>query len=115
MSCVFCEIIAGQAPAAILYEDERVVIFRDHKPHARIHLLVCTRNHYATFLDAPAEEVTYVIKVCRALADKLKVQNGFRLLINNGPQGGQIIFHLHMHFMAWVGELPEGRIELELD
>ena len=115
MNCVFCDIIAGRAPADIVYENDRVIVFRDHRPQASVHLLVCPKRHYATFLEAPPDETAYLLNVCRVMADKLKVQNGFRILINNGPRGGQIVFHLHVHFISWIGELPQGRLELGLD
>ncbi len=115
MSCVFCDIIARRVRADIVYENDRVIIFKDHRPQASIHLLVCPKKHYPTFMETPGDELVYIFKVCRALADKLKVQNGFRMLINNGPRGGQIVFHLHVHFMVWTKELAIEKLELNLN
>lgn len=115
MNCVFCDIIAHKIPANIVFENDRVIIFKDHRPQAKIHLLVCPKRHFATFMDTPADEISYLFKVCQVLADKLKVQNGFRMMINNGPQGGQIIFHLHVHFMVWMKDLDTDQIDLDIE
>jgi len=112
MDCVFCHIAAGQSPAGVVFENDRVIIFTDHRPQAKIHLLVCPKAHYPTFMDAPGEEVEYLFKVCRNLAETLSVEDGFRMVINNGSQGGQIVFHLHVHFLSWLKNLPPGGIEM---
>jgi len=64
MNCIFCDIIHGKAPAKTVFENDRVIIFRDHRPQAPIHLLICPKTHYATFLETPAEEFNYLLKVC---------------------------------------------------
>ncbi|NMC44044.1 MAG: HIT domain-containing protein [candidate division Zixibacteria bacterium] len=110
--CIFCRITAGAAPAKIIYENERVVVFHDHRPQATTHLLVVPKRHYATLLETPAEEVEYLFKVCRALAERLQVEEGFRLVINNGSRAGQIVFHVHVHFMSWIKAVGLGKIEL---
>lgn len=110
--CVFCRIIAGTAPAKIIYENERVVVFHDHRPQATTHLLVVPKAHHATLLETPAEEVEYLITVCRILAETLDMEEGFRLVINNGPRSGQIVFHLHVHFMSWLYAVGPEKIEL---
>lgn len=110
--CIFCRIVAGTAPAKKIYENERVVIFHDHRPQATTHLLVVPKRHYATLLETPAEEVDYLLKVCRALAERLQVEEGFRLVVNNGPRSGQIVFHLHVHFMSWIRAVAPEKIEL---
>jgi histidine triad (HIT) family protein len=115
INCIFCDIIAGKSSAEVVYQNERVIIFKDHRPQAKIHLLVCPKKHFDTFMDTPSVELAYLFKVCRALAEKLKVENGFRMVINNGPQGGQIIYHIHVHFMAWTKSLDVDRLELNLD
>ena len=115
MSCVFCAIIAGQAPADIVFRDDRVVVFKDHHPQAPTHLLVCPCKHYPTFLDTPPDEISYLFKVCRQLAETLQVENGFRMTINNGPQGGQIVFHLHIHFLSWIADIGDKKLDLAID
>lgn len=112
MTCIFCDIVSGKAPSKIVYQDERAIIFKDHMPKANIHLMICPKAHYATFLDAPADEVDYILDLCRRLARKLGVENGFRLQINNGPESGQIVYHLHIHFMSWIGQVGDEMIDL---
>lgn len=115
MECEFCRIIRHHLPAAIVFENERVIIFKDYHPQAKLHLLICPKAHYSTFLDTPPEEIAYLFKVCRKLAEKLKIENGFRMMINNGPRGGQIIFHIHVHFLSGIKELGQEKIDLEVD
>lgn len=114
-NCIFCQIIEHKSPAEIVYENERVIVFKDYMPRSPIHLLICPKTHYPDFLNTPPEELTYLFKVCRALADKLKVENGFRLMINNGALAGQIVFHLHIHFRSRVKELEEGSLDLVIE
>lgn len=111
-NCIFCQIIEHRAPAQIVFENERVIVFEDYRPRAPIHLLVCPKTHYPDFLSTPPKEVEYLFKICRALADKLKVEKGFRLMINNGAQAGQIVFHLHIHFISQLTENGDERLDL---
>ena len=115
MDCIFCKIIAKQAPSAIVFENDRVIVFKDHHPKADTHLLVCPKKHYPTYMDTPTEEILYLHKVCRKIAEYLRVENGFSLRINNGPQGGQIVFHVHIHFMSWIKDIKEDKIDLKLE
>jgi histidine triad (HIT) family protein len=115
MECVFCDIIVGREPAEIVFENDRVVVFKDHRPQAGIHLLVCPKTHYPTFSDAPPEEIGYLLKVCRKMAETLDVKSGFRLMINNGPQGGQIVNHLHVHFLSWIKGLETKKLTMMVD
>jgi histidine triad (HIT) family protein len=101
MDCVFCRIIEKKAPAKIVYEDENTIVFHDKHPVAPIHLLICPKKHYDRLMDAPPEAIPKLIEVVKKLAKQYGVdESGFRLNINNGRGGGQIIFHLHIHFMA---------------
>lgn len=115
MACEFCEIIGHRRKADIVWENERTIIFKDIHPQARIHLLVCPKEHFPTFVETPTHEIAYLFKVCRQLAETIGVENGFRLVIHNGPQGGQIIFHLHVHFMSHLKSLDAETIEMEID
>lgn len=115
MDCEFCAIIMRRLPADIVFENDRVIIFKDHRPQAAIHLLVCPKTHYPTFMEAPGDEVAYLFKVCRKLAETLGVENGFKMVINTGPQGGQIIYHLHVHFLSWLGELEDKKVDMRME
>jgi len=115
MACEFCEIIEGRKPAQVVFENDRVIVFKDHRPQAKSHLLVCPKAHYDTFLDTPPDEVSYLLKVCRSLAEYLEIQEGFRMIINNGPRGGQIIFHLHVHFLCHIRDLGDKKIDIKIE
>jgi histidine triad (HIT) family protein len=100
-NCVFCRIIAHQTPAAIRYESDDVIAFDDHYPKAPTHVLICPKAHYPTFLDTPPDVLVQMNAQIKAVADVLGfLDRGFRLLINNGPESGQLVEHLHYHFLA---------------
>jgi len=115
MACEFCDIIEGSKRADIVWQNDRVIIFKDIHPQAKIHLLACPKKHYRTFLDTPDDDVAYLFKVCRRLAEKIGVEDGFKLVIHNGPQGGQILFHLHVHFMSHIKSLGPEKIEMAVE
>lgn len=99
--CIFCRIIAGAAPANVRYESEHVFAFDDIHPHAPTHVLICPKAHYPTFTETPPEILTLLSEETKKIATYLGfAERGFRLQINNGRESGQIIFHLHYHFLA---------------
>jgi histidine triad (HIT) family protein len=101
MDCVFCRIAAGSEPAEIIYQDDEVVVFKDYRPRAPIHLLICPKAHYPDFLSAPPEVHRKLTETVSQISHKLGERaKQFRLVVNNGPNWGQIIFHLHYHFLA---------------
>jgi len=100
MSCTFCDIIKHKKPARIFFEDDRVIVFADIFPKAEIHLLICPKNHYSTILDMPDEQVLSLIETSRYIARRLGIEDNFRLVLNNGAKAGQIIEHLHFHFLS---------------
>ncbi|MBD8629209.1 MAG: histidine triad nucleotide-binding protein [Massilia sp.] len=109
-NCIFCKIVAKQIPAAIVYEDDDVLAFKDINPAAPVHLLVIPKVHVATLSDCTDAHAALLGKML-ALAPKLAEQNGiavkmdaagkpvggFKTLINAGPDGGQEVYHLHLH------------------
>lgn len=101
MACVFCKIATGEEPAKVFYEDEEVVVFHDHRPSAEVHLLICPKAHYDNFREAPPEVHAKLSATVHKVAGMLGEQGkDFRLIINNGSGWGQIVFHLHYHFLA---------------
>ena len=104
MSCIFCKILTGTAPADIIYRDERVTAFRDIHPIARMHILIIPNRHIASLneLDAADELlVGHMLMVAKELAAQEGVaEKGYRLMINTGPHGGQTVPHLHLHLIA---------------
>jgi histidine triad (HIT) family protein len=102
--CLFCRIVARQNPADIEYEDDHVVAFRDIYPKAPVHVLIVPKRHIASLTeasDADIEPLGRCVLAARRLAEsKGLAERGFRLSVNTGPEGGQIVYHVHFHFTA---------------
>lgn len=110
MTCIFCNIIARDIPSTIVYEDEDVIAFHDLQPQAPHHILIIPRKHIPTLNDITPDDSTLVAKltlVAQELAKKLNIaETGYRLVMNCNIDGGQAVFHIHMHLlggrpMAW--------------
>lgn len=105
-NCIFCKIAGGEIPKEFLFEDDRVVAFKDLHPQAPVHILVIPREHYHSIKEIRDEAlVGHMFTAAKKAAEKLAVTD-YRLVINTGPQAGQSVFHLHLHllggrFMAW--------------
>ena len=102
--CLFCRIAAKEIPSDIVYEDEQVVAFRDLNPQAPVHLLVIPRRHLSG-LDAATEGdealLGHLAQVSARLAEQEGLgEGGFRLVVNNGPDAGQAVAHLHYHVLG---------------
>ena len=102
--CAFCRIVARQSPADIVYEDEAVLAFRDIYPKAPVHLLIVPKRHIASLAET-AEGDADVLGRCVVAARRLAettgyAEKGFRLSVNTGPEGGQVVYHVHFHFTA---------------
>jgi len=102
--CLFCKIIAGEVPADFVYRDKEVVAFKDIKPAAPVHIMVVPVKHIES-LAAMAEKDTPVVGKMTAAANKIAreqglAEKGYRLIINSGPDAGQVIPHLHMHLLG---------------
>jgi len=102
--CLFCRIVARQSPADIMYEDDTVVAFKDIYPKAPVHVLIVPRRHIASLLEADEDDAALLgrcVLVARRLADATGyAEKGFRLSVNTGPEGGQVVYHVHFHFTA---------------
>jgi histidine triad (HIT) family protein len=102
--CIFCDIVNGRQPAAVVYQDERVMIFKDIFPRAPVHLLVIPKKHIRSLNDLEAdhwETAAALLFSSQAIAAQLGfAQAGYRLIFNVESGGGQDVFHLHLHLMA---------------
>ena len=102
--CLFCRIAARRSPADLEYEDDAVVAFKDIYPKAPVHLLIIPKRHIesvATLVDADAELVGKCFLVARRLGEAEGVaERGYRVNCHCGPEWGQVVYHLHLHFMA---------------
>jgi histidine triad (HIT) family protein len=102
--CIFCKIIAGEIPSDKVYSDELVTAFRDINPVAPNHILIIPNEHIPSINEVTREHETLVghlFTVARQLAEGEGInQSGYRLIINTGPDGGQVVFHLHLHLIG---------------
>jgi histidine triad (HIT) family protein len=102
--CPFCRIVSRQSPGDIVYEDDAVVAFKDLYPKAPVHVLIVPRRHIASLADATeadAEALGRCVVAARHLAESHGyLEKGFRLGVNTGPEGGQVVYHVHFHFTA---------------
>ncbi len=104
MDCIFCKIASGAIPAAKLYEDPEVVAFRDLHPQAPTHFLVIPRKHLTSLNDITDHDETLVghmFHAAKTLAEQEGIAaTGFRTVFNTGSDGGQTVFHLHLHVLG---------------
>ena len=102
MSCLFCRIVAGEIPAAKVYEDDDVVAFRDINPQAPLHVLVIPREHVASLDEAadPALIGRLALMAARIARDEGYAARGYRTVINTNADAGQTVFHVHLHLLA---------------
>ncbi len=101
--CLFCKIAAGQIPSTKVYEDDELLAFKDIHPAAPVHLLVIPKAHLASLADADdshAPLLGRMLALAPRLAREQGANNGFRTVINTGPDGGQEVHHLHLHVMG---------------
>ena len=103
-NCLFCKIISGKIPAKIVSKDEEVVVFADINPAAPVHMMVVPVKHIVS-LAAMAEKDSAIVGKMTAAANKVAKEQGisergYRLIINSGPDAGQVIQHLHMHLLG---------------
>ena len=101
--CLFCKIIAGEIPATKVYEDDDMLIFKDIDPKAKNHHLCIPKSHFkllAEMTDEQAELVKKCLRKIPTLVKELGLENGYRLVINQGEDAGQTVFHLHIHILS---------------
>lgn len=102
-NCLFCRIVRGELPSQQVHQDDELVVFRDIKPAAPLHLLIVPREHVDSLMTAEPRHQALMGKMlllAPRLAREQGFDNGFRLVINSGPGGGQEVFHIHLHVMA---------------
>jgi histidine triad (HIT) family protein len=102
--CIFCKIVAGEIPSTKVYQDDTVTAFRDINPVAPTHILIIPNKHIPSVNDlTPEDEATmgYLYTIAQKIAaDEGVAESGYRLTINTGPDGGQVVFHLHLHLLG---------------
>lgn len=104
MQCIFCDIAAGKQRAKIVYEDDRAVAFHDIDPKAPTHILIIPRKHIDGPLsvdDSNETIIGHLLTVAAEVARQIGIaDSGYRLVVNQGQDGGQSVFHLHFHLLA---------------
>lgn len=103
MDCLFCKIAAGEIPSAKVYEDQKVLAFKDIEPQAPFHVLIIPKEHIASAGEITPENsgiVAHIFEVAAALAKDHGLADGFRVVTNCGVQAGQTVQHLHFHMLA---------------
>lgn len=103
-ACIFCRIVEGSIPAKIVYQDEHALAFDDINPQAPVHALVIPKRHVPSVQDlGEADRVLlgHLLLTCSRIAkEKGLSETGFRVVANTGRDGGQTVFHLHLHVMG---------------
>lgn len=103
-TCVFCKLAKGMLRADIIYEDTKVVAFKDIHPQAPVHILVIPREHITALWEVDESHVPVLgrlLRVANEIADRMKViDTGYRVVINTGVDAGQTVDHLHVHVLG---------------
>ena len=100
---IFTKIIKGEAPAAKVFENERIIVIKDIQPAAPVHLLIIPKKEIRDLQSAGAEDLPLLaemLSVAQQLAQQFGVEKGYRLLTNNGSAAGQLVYHLHFHLIG---------------
>lgn len=102
MDCIFCKIANKEIPSTIVLENYSLIAIKDINPQAPVHILIIPKRHYSTLLECKEKDLMGdMLSMANQVAVKLGVnEKGFRVVINTNQEGGQIVFHLHMHLLA---------------
>ena len=102
--CLFCKIVKGEIPSEKVYEDEEVLAFKDINPAAPIHILVIPKKHITSLAHMEKEDEALIGKIYTTInkiaEDNGFKENGYRVIVNCGKDGGQEVMHLHFHVLA---------------
>ena len=102
--CIFCKIVKGEIPCTKVYEDDAVLAFEDIHPMAPVHVVMIPKKHVATLMDVDVSQSDIFSRLMAAAQQVAKIKNvadrGFRTVINCNAEGGQVVFHLHMHLLG---------------
>lgn len=104
MDCIFCKIVRGELPAKKIFENDHVLAFHDIQPAAPVHALVIPKKHIASMNEAGEEDreiLGEVLLAAQRVANELGVaESGYRLINNVGVDGGQVVYHIHVHVLG---------------
>ena len=103
MFCFFCSIISGEIPSNKVYEDDKILAFKDINPQAPVHVLVIPKKHIASVDDITADNsavIAYIFENIPRIAKIAGLENGYRVISNCGPDACQTVPHLHFHIIG---------------
>ena len=102
--CIFCKIVEGKIPCSKVYEDDQILAFDDIHPMAPVHVIVIPKKHVSTLMDIDTKSSSAANNLINAAQKVAQIKGiaakGFRTVINCNDEGGQIVFHLHMHVLG---------------
>lgn len=102
--CIFCKIIKGEIPAKFVYKDQDLVVFHDINPKAPVHVLLVPSKHIESLRKVGEKDsrmLSQLMLTVTKTAQKLGIaEEGYKVVINNGPSSGQLVFHLHLHLLG---------------
>ena len=103
-NCIFCKIINGEIPCNKVYEDDKILCFKDLNPGAPVHVLIIPKKHISSLNEVKEEDLEYINQIYIKLKLIVKTlgisEDGYRLVVNCGTDGGQTVEHLHFHIMG---------------
>ena len=106
VDCLFCKIVAGEIPATLVHESDRVLAFRDISPQAPVHVVVVPKEHHADIAALTTADPGLAGLLLTAVADVARAEglvHGYRTVLNSGADGGQTVFHVHAHLLGGRG------------
>jgi len=101
--CIFCQIAAGKKPAAIVYQDDSILAFKDINPKSPVHILIIPRKHIVSLAELSKEDLpiaAHMLEMAPRIAKEQGAGSAFKLVTNTGPEAGQVVMHLHMHILG---------------
>lgn len=101
--CLFCKFVSGEIPAEKFYEDDKFIVIKDIAPKAVNHFLAIPKKHYKLLSEMTNEdsvELGCILQTLSGLTEKLHLENGYRLVVNQGDDAGQTVPHLHIHVLS---------------
>ncbi len=99
--CIFCKIVKKEIPSNLVYENENCIAFNDIKPASPTHILVIPKKHYKNLWEVEDKDVLGdLLLTAKEVAKKAGLQDGFRTVINTGDNGGQTVYHIHVHVLG---------------
>ena len=102
-NCIFCKIVAGEIPSAKVYEDDKMLVFKDIEPKAHVHLLCVPKEHFAFLSETDDKRAALIGSMLQTVGAHYKewgLEAGYRVVINQGENAGQTVMHLHMHLLG---------------